>query len=203
MLPDFPRSRKELSDKLLLYLRMRVQEKSPFAALGRQFSQHEGKAFSYEQILDERKRIVKTGFEEMRAPVEVQFEEIPCLRGRVLFERLDAIAEEIARQISQLGYRRLDEASELAGTAIDAGGKPLTQELFLTAEEARDMEFDPEARKADPDLVYLAHPDTAAWMHRLWQEWEKDEKFMKRVAELKARKYEEWRDRESRRKLVD
>jgi hypothetical protein len=203
MLPDFPRSRKESYEKLLLHLRLRVQAKSPFAAIGRQFTQHEGTTFSYEQILDEGKRIVEEGFEEMRAPVQFQFEEIPDLLGEVLFQKLEAIADDIARQTSLLGYRRLDEAARLAGTAIDAGGQPFTQELFLKSEEARQMDFDPQTGKHDPEGVYLAHPDTAEWMHRLWQEWEKDGPFMKRVAELRAKKYEDWRDRESRRKLVD
>lgn len=203
MLPDFPRSRKEISEKLRLHLRLRVQAKSPFAALGRQFTQHEGKIFSYEQIIDEGKRIVEEGFEEMRAPVQFQFEEIPDLVGEVLFQKLDAIADDIAKQTSRLGYRRLDEATRLAGTAIDAGGQPFTQELFLKSEEARQMDFDPLTGKPDPEGVYIAHPNTAEWMHRLWQEWEKDGAFMKRVAELRAKKYEDWRDRESRRKLVD
>ena len=201
MLPDFPRSRKELSEKLLLQLRLRVQDKSPFAALVRQFTQHEGKGFSYEQILDEGKRVVEEGFEEMRIPVRFQFEEIPDLVGKVLSQKLDEMADDIAKQESQLGYRRLDEATRLAGTAIDAGGQPFSQELFLKSEEARQWEFDPQTGK--PEGVYLAHPDTAERMHSLWQEWEKDRAFMKRVAEVRAKKYEEWRDRESRRKLVD
>lgn len=202
MLPDFPRSRREIYEKLLLHLRLRVQAKSPFAALGRQLTQHEGEIFSFEQIIDERKRIVEKGFEEMRAPVQVRFDEIPDLVGNVLLQKLDAIADDIARQISHLGYRRLDEAAQLAGTAIDAGGKPFTQELFLTSEDAREMDFDPKTGKADPDVIYLAHPDTAESMHCLWQEWKNDGAFMRRVAEIRARKREEWRDRESRRKLV-
>lgn len=201
MLPDFPKTRRELAEKLRLHLRLRVQEKSPLAALGREYTQHEGKAFSYEQIIDEGKRIVKEGFEEMLVPVRFEFKDIPDLVGEVLFRKLDELAEAFAKQTSQLGYRRLNEATQLAGTAIDAGGQPFTQELFLQGENARDWEFDPLTDK--PEGVYLAHPQTAERMHRIWQEWEKDLVFMKRVAELRARKHEEWRDRESRRKLVD
>jgi hypothetical protein len=203
MLPDFPRSRKEIAERLSLHLRLRVQAKSPLAALGREITQHEGRVFSYEQIIDEGKRMVKEDFEEMRTRIEVRYEEVPELVGGVLLQRIDAIADDIARQTSELGYRKLDEAIRAGGTAVDAGGQPMTQELFLKAEEARDMEFDPQSGKPDPDMVYLAHPDTAEMMHRLWQEWEKDKDFMKRRRELTARKYEEWRDRESRRKLVN
>ena len=201
MLPDFPKSRKELSEKLRLHLRLRVQSTSPWAALGREFTQHEGRAFSYEQIIDESKRIVETGFEEMVVPIRVEFKDIPDLVGEALFRRLDELADNIAEQTSRLGQRRLTEATQLAGTAIDAGGQPFTQELFLQSESARDWEFD--HLTGQQEGVYIAHPHTADRMHSLWQEWEKDSAFMKRVAELKARKYEEWRDRESRRKLVD
>ena len=201
MLPDFPKSRKELSEKLRLHLRLRVQSTSPWAALGREFTQHEGRAFSYEQIIDESKRIVETGFEEMVVPIRVEFKDIPDLVGEALLRKLDELADNIAEQTSRLGQRRLTEATQVAGTAIDAGGQPFTQELFLQSESARDWEFD--HLTGQQEGVYIAHPQTAERMHKLWQEWEKDSAFMKRIAELKARKYEEWRDRESRRKLVD
>jgi hypothetical protein len=201
MLPDFPKSRKELSEKLRLHLRLRVQEKSPWAALGREYTQHEGRAFSYEQIIDESKRVVETGFEEMIVPIRVEFKDIPDLVGEALFRKLDEMADSIAEQTSRMGQRRMNEATQLAGTAIDAGGQPFTQELFLQSESARDWEFN--HLTGQQEGVYIAHPQTAERMHKLWQEWKKDSAFMKRVAELKARKYEEWRDRESRRKLVD
>jgi len=50
------------------------------------------------------------------------------------------------------------------------------------------MDFDPRTGKPDPEAVHIAHPDTAEWMHRLWQEWEKDAAFMKRVGEVRAKK---------------
>jgi hypothetical protein len=202
MLPDFPTSRRELRERLLYYVKMQVQERSVFATLGRQFTQHEGRAFTYEQILDdEEKRTVESRFEEIRTPVEFRYADVPKLVGDARLEKLNGLAEDIARQQSALAYRVLDEASQHAGTAIDGGGKPMTKELFLKSEESREMEFDPVTGKVQG--VYIAHPDMAAAMHRMWQEWEKDKVFMKAVDEIRARKYEEWRDRESRRKLVD
>src|ERR1700722_8486239 len=143
VLPDFPRSRKELYEQLLLDLRLRVQGKSPFAALCRQFTQHEGKTFSYEQVLDNDKRTVKDGFEELRTPWQLEVKDIPDLVGPKLFQKIEEIAEDIARQTSQLGYRRLDEATRLAGTAIDAGGQPVTRKLFLKGEKPETGEFNP------------------------------------------------------------
>lgn len=200
MLPDFPKSRKELSERLRLHLRMRVQDKSPFAALVNQFTQHEGTTFSYEQILGNDTRIVEEDFEEISVPIRVEIKEIPYLAGDKLFAKLDSLADDMARQTSQLGFSKLDEVTRIAGTSINAHGKPFTQELFIELEEAHECDFDPVTKA--PEGVYLAHPDTAEWMHKLWQEWEKDKAFMERIADIRARKYEEWRDRESRRKLV-
>ena len=201
MLPDFPRSRQELRERLLYYVKMQVQERSVFATLGRQFTQHEGHGFTYEQLQDEGKRTVESGFEEIRTPMQFRFEDVPKLVGEARLQQLNEYAEDMARQQSMLAYRVLGEASERAGTAIDAGGQPMTKELFLKSEEMREVDFDPVTGKVQG--VYIAHPDTASAMHNLWQEWEKDRVFMKAVDEIRARKYEEWRDRESRRKLVD
>jgi len=40
-------------------------------------------------------------------------------------------------------------------------------------------------------------------MQRAWQEWTQDREFMRKYKDLMVRKHEDWRDRESRRKLVD
>ena len=72
LFPGFPKSRKELAEQLRLALKFQVQQKTPFAAMGRQFTQREGKAFSWEQIPGERKRIIESGFEEMRIPVSLE-----------------------------------------------------------------------------------------------------------------------------------
>jgi hypothetical protein len=201
MLPDFPKSRKELSEQLRLRLLLRVQEKSIFGRIRRQIQQNDGKHFSFEQILDVGKRIVNEGYEEMRIPIQFKLEEIPKLVGDALFEKLDGLADDIAAQTSQFGFRKMEEACRQAGTAFDAGGQPFTKEMFLQAEEAREWGFDPQTHR--PEGIYVAHPDTAKRMHDLWKSWEQDRDFMKKVEELRSRKYEAWRDRESCRKLVN
>ena len=185
---------------LLLRLHLRAQAQSPWGSV-RQITQHEARAFSYEQITGAGKVTVEEGFEEVKVPVTVRFEEVPDLVGTVLLQRIDEIADEVAKQTSQQGYRKLDQITRQAGTAIDAGGGPFTQELFLQSEEVREMDFDPKTGK--PEGIYVAHPKTAEYMHGLWKEWELDPAFMRRARDIRAKKYEEWRDRESRRKLVD
>jgi hypothetical protein len=201
LLPDFPKTRKEISEQLLLRLRLQVQEKSVFGRIPRQVQQHEGgRQFSYEQILEHGKRIVTEEHEQALIPIQFEREEIPKLIGDRLIRKLDQLAEAMATHTSQLGFRKMEEACRVAGTAFDAGGKPFTKEMFLQFEEARDWSFDPRTHEQLGN--YVAHPDTAKRMHDLWQLWEQDREFMKKFNDLKTRKFEAWRDRESCRKLV-
>jgi len=63
------------------------------------------------------------------------------------------------------------------------------------------MNFDPKTRR--PELVFWAGPKMVEAMQKAWEDWKQDREFMRKYNELMARKYEHWRDRESRRKLVD
>ena len=201
MLPDFPKSRLEFQKKLSLRVYLASQAKSPLRALGRSITQHEGVLHSYEQITDSGIRSVTEGMQEVTVPIEVKIEEIPELVGEKLLARVDAIAEETARQVSQITFRKMDQVIREAGMAVDAAGGPPTKEIWLEMFEKMEMDFDPVTGR--PEVTMVLHPVMAQTMKKLWSEWEQDMVFMKRYKELLAEKREEWRDRENRRKLVD
>ena|SRR2546428_7673980 len=200
MLPDFPKSRHEIQEKLRLRMYLNAQARSPVSSLGSSVTQHEGTLHSYEQVTRGRPRTVTEGFEEINVPIEVKIEDIPELVGEKLVARIDALGEEIARQTSQITFRKMDEVTREAGMSVDAGGPP-TKELWLKMSETMDFDFDPQTKS--PNAVFIAHPVMAEAMQKLWSQWEEDRAFMKRYKEILAQKFEEWRDRESRRKLVD
>lgn len=126
--------------------------------------------------------------------VEIKLAEISELVGDKLLQKLDEIAADMARQASAQFYSQLAEDSEKVGNAFNAGGKPLSQELALQMFERVEW---------TPHSVFLANPAMAEAMGKQWAEWEKDRAFMAKFNDLMARKKEEWRDRESNRKLVD
>lgn len=201
MLPDFPKTRREIYQKLRLRMDLSVQGKSPLRALGSRITQHEGTLHSYEQSTDTGIRSVTEGLQEVAVPIEVKIDEIPDLLGEKLFARIEAIAEEAARQVSQITFRKMDEVTREAGMAVDAAGSPPTQEIWLKMFEKMEIDFDPKTGK--PEVTIVMHPVMAQAMQKLWVEWEKDSGFMRQYNELLAQKREEWRDRESRRKLVE
>jgi hypothetical protein len=201
MLPDFPKSRRELYQKLRLRMDLAVQAKSPLRALGRSITQHEGTLHSYEQITDGGIRSITEGLQEIAVPIEVKIEEIPELVGEKLFARVDALAEDAARQVSQITFRKMDEVTREAGMAVDAAGSPPTKEIWLEMFQRMEIDFD--LKTGRPELTIIMHPVMAEAMQKLWVEWEKDPAFLKQYNELLSQKREAWRDRESRRKLVD
>ncbi len=201
MLPDFPKTRREIARRLRLRTYLRAQERSPMRALGSTVTQHEGALHSYEQITDDGIRRVTEGLEEISVPIEVRFEDIPELVGEKLFKRIDAIAEDVARQTSQITFRKMDQTTREAGNVIDAAGGPPTKEIWLEMFSKMEMDFDPVTKK--PEVTLVVHPVMAETMQKLWSEWQTDAAFLKRYEDMLAEKREEWRDRESRRKLVD
>jgi hypothetical protein len=201
MLPDFPKTRREISQRLRLRMDLSVQAKSPLRMLGSRITQHEGTLHSYEQITDSGIRSVTEGLQEVAIPIEVPIEEIPELVGDKLFARIDAIAEDAARQVSQLTFRKMDEVTRESGMVVDAAGGPPTQEIWLQMFENMEIDFDPSTGK--PEVTIVMHPVMAEAMQKLWGEWQTDAGFMKRYNELLTQKREAWRDRESRRKLVE
>ncbi len=190
MLPDFPSLRESLDDIAILRIHARTREHWPLLKSIRGITQHEGGDHSFHQ---EGFGTIVQAPEMHQTRVEIKLAEIPELVGEKLFQKLDEIAADMARQASAQFYSRLTEESAKVGNAFNAGGKPLSQELALRMFER--VEWTPQS-------VFLANPAMAEAMGKQWKEWEKDRAFMAKFNDLMVHKKEEWRDRESNRKLV-
>jgi hypothetical protein len=201
MLPDFPKIRHELSQRLRLRTYLKTQQNTPIKELGATITQHEGELHSYEQLTHTGTRTVTEGLEEISVPIEIRIDEIPQLVGDELLARVDSIAEEAAGQASRITFRKMDQTTREAGNAFDAGGGPPTKELWLKIFDGMEIDFDPVSNR--PEITFIAHPVMAEAMRKLWKDWELDTGFVQRYEDLLARKRDEWRDREGRRKLVD
>jgi len=190
MIPDFPSIRKELDDAIELNLRKSARSKSVVATLVRGVTQHEGKVHSFHQ---EGTGTVQSGYTAMEAISTVNFEEVPNLIGDRLSQKLDEISSSMAKQMSAQFYSTMDEITEKTGNRVDSGGGPLTKELAL---EVLRMSM------WSPDSVFITHPVMAESMVKSWAEWQTDREFMKEYEQVSSIKREEWRARESDRKLV-
>lgn len=165
--------------------------------LGMSITQHEGDTHSYEQ---HGSGIVEEGFNKYEIPIEIKYTEIPELIGGRLLEKVDNIAEELARQTSQAGFLKIDQELTKVGNVVSAGGKPISQDVFFEMLEKMEMVFDDTGR---PDITFVLHPETYKLLRPKMEEWQQDPEFQKRYSELISLKREAWLDRENNRKLVD
>lgn len=199
MLPDIPTTKEEIAKALQLRIRNFVESKVTLVNLtrSRSIAQHEGIVHSHQQ---EDGNVVSEGFEMISAPVEVKAVEVPLLIGDQLLKKIDEVADQMARSMSQMTFRKLNEVLSQGDGEVGAGGREFSKEFFLEAMAKLEMDFDEQGR---PTTVIIAHPDMAEVMLKQSEEWERDSAFQKRLKAMYERKRESWRDRESNRKLVD
>ena len=131
-------------------------------------------------------------------------------RSAIIERGVDAFIEStrkaVALQVQALHemlLRKHSEATERIGNQIDAGGQPFSAELYFKMLETVQINFDSQGRPDISSTHLVMHPDQAARVEPLLAQWEADESFQRRYREIMVKKREEWRDRESNRKLVD
>ncbi len=194
MLPDFPTSKAEIRKHILRATEQAERAKAPLLARIKSFAQHEGTSHSYDRI--RAKAVTNEGFEPIGVPVIVDVSEIPDLVGEKLAAKIDAVGDALARKSMEMFYRKINEVTQEVGNAMDMKGAPLTQDAFFTMLERMDMEFGPDNL---PTFVWHTTPALAEVVGK----WEDDPAFRSRYEELLDRKRNDWRDRESNRKLVE
>ncbi len=198
MLPDFPTQKAVLQSRLVARFEQKVQERlGPFGKSPR-YTNHEGDCWSLQGadgIPNER------GYEALEVESVIALDEVPTLTLESACQRIDAAAEEMAAKATRKFLKELGETLESAGRTINAGGKGFTKELFLEALSSIEMSFDERGALVAPSLVVPSALATSIQANT--EAWMSDPEFVARYDEIIARAREAWRDRESRRKLVD
>ena len=82
-------------------------------------------------------------------------------------------------------------------------GQPFSADLYFKMLETVQIDFDDYGRPDVSGVRLVMHPDQAQKVQPLMAEWQNDEAFQCRYREIMLKKRDEWRDRESNRKLVD
>ena len=198
MLPDYPELKRELRADLNLQLRLVVNMSAPLASRLRSYYQAVGDKFTY--VTTEGTLITKK-FLRMAAKLEVPAGLSSSATHEELTKQAFEAAKNIAQQSEGLLFSTLDEEIKQVGNAIDAGGRPFDPNMMWDGIERMDLDFD--ERSGEPIMpTIVVHPDMMKAIAHKIPEWEADPPLQRRRAEVLARKKEEWRDRESRRKLV-
>lgn len=197
MLPEFPALKSELTKIASVMIRRMVRASDPILAQVKSFTQHEGLNLRYERF---QAAPIESGPQRIQVPVELKPEEVPTLVGEQFSARLDGIAKVVVRQEMKHFFDKVERDSKEVGTALDAEGKPLTGAMLLDALSLPQGEFDEDGHSHSQIVI---HPDMAPALKRAGEEIENDPALKQRQEEIFERKRNEWRARESNRKLVD
>jgi hypothetical protein len=198
MLPDFPKEKALIAKFWNEYLAHKHREFLGFFATIPSFAVHEGDRWNIERTDGTQSEQL---YEEVSSRFTINVDEVPNLTPEKIREKLDAVAADAARQMTQTIVREIQDVTDKVGNTVNAKGQPLTKELFLEMIERMDAEFDPNGIWIPPSIVM--HPDVWKANEKKFKEWEKDKEFASKQSEIINKKREEWYAREALRKLVD
>lgn len=195
MLPDFPIQKAKLLNLWTEYLRRREREYLGYLASAPSYTHHEGNRW---RIEGEGGYSNESSYQLIEAEFSLQVKEIPYLTPDEIQEKLDEVAQEMAKQ----RHRGIIESIEAVATKVgNVGQRQLGKDAYLEALDKILLSFDDEGNPSSP--VLLISPELHEAIKDDVETWNQDPEFLERYAKIIQRKREEWRDRESRRKLVD
>ncbi len=197
MLPDYPEFKNRLLRLLLRKLEERVRDE-PLLQQVRHVRYFEGDSCI---LGGENADTGETGFTELATESTAEREAIIKRGPMAVVENLGEIAKDLQKKQVQMMFAHISQASEKAGTSVDAGGRPFDFDLFIEALERIQIDFDEDGRPRMP--AFFVPPTIAQQIATKLPEWEKNPEYKQRVDNLIERKRMEWNDRESRRRLVD
>lgn len=197
MLPDFPRTKAELLRLAFRRITELEEARHPILAQIKIRTQHEGMSIQFDQV-DFGKKTQQA--EQFSVPVIIRFEEVPTLFGEALNEKLTSIADQSGALKMDLLFARLNEATEQTGLRLDAQGRPLDARMLLDMIDMAEAGFDSSGK---PTSSFLVNPNLIPALKKASEEVESDPELKQRLESINRRQYQQWLDRENRRKLVD
>lgn len=134
------------------------------------------------------------------AELQVDLTEFEKINEEVVINKIDGVAEEMAGQKAKSFYEEVGKAAEEVGNVVDADGKPFSMDLFFEGLEKIDIDFDEAGNPSG--LMCPVHPKLFPSIAKVIEQAKDDPEINKRYDAIMDRKREEWRVRESNRKLV-
>ena len=138
--------------------------------------------------------------EQATAELQVNYEEFEEMNDAAVLNKIDGAAEEMASQQAKSLYEEVGKAAEQVGNVVSADGKPFSMDLFFEGLEKIDIDFDEDGNPSG--LMCPVSPELYPSVVKAVEQAKTDPEMDKRYDAIMERKKEEWRVRESHRKLV-
>jgi hypothetical protein len=197
MLPDYPRLKKKLNDKMAGMVRDDM-DKDPFLSAFPKHEAHEGNSMTTNSIEGFSST---TDYPETASHFELTFKETIELGPEAIFAQRLKLSKEMIEKLTKLIIERLEEVPHTTGTVVDARKVDPSSNPLLDMLEKIEIDFDKNGNPKMPTI--MLPPETLALLKEKSKAWANNPDMKKREKELIERKREQWLDRENSRKLVD
>ncbi|HVW07587.1 MAG TPA: hypothetical protein VHC90_03340 [Bryobacteraceae bacterium] len=199
MLPDFPEVKARLLRMVSIDYRRQINADNLIGQISA-MPYFEGGRFSNGDVEG---HIEDSPAEMTMLPYEIERSAI-VQHGILAFAiSLKKLSQLHLEELHKMLYRKHTEVTARVGNQVNAGGAPFSADLYFELLEKLQVDFDDLGRPDTASTRLVMHPDMAERVIPLMEAWEADENFQQRYRDLMLRKRDEWRDRESNRKLVD
>ncbi len=137
---------------------------------------------------------------QMTSELVINLADIEEMTHEMLLDKINAMAKELAEKQAKLSYEAISKAAEEVGNVVDADGETFSIDMFLEALEKIDRDFDKTGNPSE--LTWSVSPALFPLIAKVIEQAKTDPEINRRFEALIERKREEWRVRESNRKLV-
>lgn len=197
MLPDLPNLKRDIQRTLGRYLQRQVDARLGVFSQSPKHMIHEGdrmRTIRADGSKDE------SDLQKASAELTLKSDQIPALSVEERIKKLDNMAEQIARQMTEHMFGSLGATLEKAGQVVERKGKPFDAEAIFEALEKIQLDFDRTGNIQNLSIVVppLLLPNAK----KAFEQIQSDPLLQKRYEEIIVRKRLEYRDRKAARKLV-
>ena len=151
-------------------------------------------------VIREDGSVEEGNLEENSVEMRVELAEVEEMTHDMVLDRINRTAKEMAGKMKKSTYEQIGKLAEEVGNVVDAGGKQFSMDLFFEMLEKIDQDFDEDGNPSQ--LMCPVNPKLFPSIAKVISQSKADPENDRRYKEIIERKKEEWRARESNRKLV-
>jgi len=194
MLPTYPKLVRDRQNRNMETVHALVRQLSPMIGLIKGHQLFEGRSSAIQR---EDGKIDETPIHRVSGEVTIKREMLLDFNEAAVARHLEAIAEQLARSMTEKFHERMNEVTAETGNVVDGGGKPFSEDLFLDGMELIEHDFGKDGSWKPPTMI--VGPGMA---EKLAAAGEMSAAGNKRLKAILERKRDEYRRREAARILV-
>ena len=146
--------------------------------------------------------VEEKNLEEATAELAIRLEEVENMTTEMVFDKINRVTEEMAGKLKKSFYEQLGRSATEVGNvvSVSVGGKPFSIDMYFEMLEKIEIDFDEAGNPGQ--IICPVNPKLFPSIAKVISQAKDDPDTDRRYKAIMERKREEWRARESNRKLV-